>query len=139
MTCGTLKESRTIVTPGRGTTSVVLGVIGALALVAFSKQVSTLTFGSAQHTAAVCLISLAVLFQLVSAGQGALIQGMRRIADLAKMNVIGALIMRELHTRYGRENIGYLWMVLEPMTLAVAVSSLRACRCFRPFRSRFCA
>lgn len=39
-------------------------------------------------------------------------------------NVIGALIMRELHTRYGRENIGYLWMVLEPMTLAVAVSSL---------------
>lgn len=39
-------------------------------------------------------------------------------------NVIGALIMRELHTRYGRENIGYLWMVLEPMTLAAAVSSL---------------
>jgi capsular polysaccharide transport system permease protein len=39
-------------------------------------------------------------------------------------NVVGALIMRELHTRYGRENIGYLWMVLEPMTLAVAVSSL---------------
>jgi capsular polysaccharide transport system permease protein len=41
-------------------------------------------------------------------------------------NVIGALLMRELHTRYGRENIGYLWMVLEPMTLAVAVSSLHA-------------
>src|SRR5271156_3351563 len=39
-------------------------------------------------------------------------------------NVVGALIMRELHTRYGRENIGYLWMVLEPMTLALAVSSL---------------
>jgi capsular polysaccharide transport system permease protein len=39
-------------------------------------------------------------------------------------NVVGALILRELHTRYGRENIGYLWMVLEPMTLAVAVSSL---------------
>jgi capsular polysaccharide transport system permease protein len=39
-------------------------------------------------------------------------------------NVIGALLMRELHTRYGRENIGYLWMVLEPMSLAAAVSSL---------------
>ncbi|MBU3077153.1 ABC transporter permease [Sphingomonas quercus] len=36
-------------------------------------------------------------------------------------NVIGALMMRELHTRYGRENVGYLWMILEPMTLATAV------------------
>ena len=37
------------------------------------------------------LLSIAVFFSLVSAGQGALIQGMRRIADLAKMNVLGAL------------------------------------------------
>jgi capsular polysaccharide transport system permease protein len=41
-------------------------------------------------------------------------------------NVIGALIMRELHTRYGRENVGYLWMFLEPLTLATAVSALHA-------------
>lgn len=39
-------------------------------------------------------------------------------------NVIGALLMRELHTRYGRENIGYLWIFLEPMTLAGAVALL---------------
>jgi enterobacterial common antigen flippase len=32
-----------------------------------------------------------VLFRLVAAGQGALVQGMRRIADLAKMGVSGAL------------------------------------------------
>jgi antigen flippase len=72
-------------------TSIFLGLLGAAALVLFSKQVSTVTFGTAQRGGAVCLISLAVFFQLVSAGQGALIQGMRRIADLAKMNVIGAL------------------------------------------------
>jgi antigen flippase len=72
-------------------TSVVLGVLGAATVVLFSKQVSILTFGTSQRSGAVCLISLAVFFQLVSAGQGALIQGMRRIADLAKMNVIGAL------------------------------------------------
>lgn len=41
-------------------------------------------------------------------------------------NVVGALLMRELHTRYGRENVGYLWMVLEPLSLAVAVSLLHA-------------
>lgn len=72
-------------------TSVVLGFIGAILLVLFSKQVSIVTFGDAKQRGAVCLISLAVLFLLISAGQGALIQGMRRIADLAKMNVIGAL------------------------------------------------
>lgn len=41
-------------------------------------------------------------------------------------SVIGALLMRELHTRYGRENIGYLWIFLEPMSLAGAVALLHA-------------
>lgn len=40
--------------------------------------------------------------------------------------VIGALLMRELHTRYGRENIGYLWMILEPMILASSVALIHA-------------
>ena len=72
-------------------TSILLGVLGAVLLVVFSRQVSTLTFGTNRHAAAVCLLSIAVFFQLVSWGQAALIQGMRRIADLAKMGVLGAL------------------------------------------------
>jgi PST family polysaccharide transporter len=72
-------------------TSILLGALGALSLIVFSRQVSTLTFGDSQHAAAVSLLSLAVFFQLVSAGQGALIQGMRRIVDLAKMSVLGAM------------------------------------------------
>lgn len=37
--------------------------------------------------------------------------------------VIGALLMREIVTRFGRENIGVLWLFVEPMmfTLGVAV------------------
>ncbi len=37
--------------------------------------------------------------------------------------VIGALFMREVLTRYGRHNIGFLWLFIEPMifTLAVAI------------------
>ena len=72
-------------------TSVALGLLGATLLVVFSRRVSILTFGSDQHAAALSLLSIAVFFQLVSYGQGALIQGMRRIADLAKMAVLGAL------------------------------------------------
>lgn len=41
-------------------------------------------------------------------------------------DVIGALVLRELHTRFGRENIGYLWIFAEPMLLAVAVGALHS-------------
>jgi len=37
-------------------------------------------------------------------------------------HVVGALLMRELHTRFGRDNIGYLWAVFEPGLLALAVT-----------------
>ena len=38
--------------------------------------------------------------------------------------VIGALMIRELTTRYGRENIGFLWMMAEPLLFATLVSLL---------------
>lgn len=72
-------------------TSVVLGVFGAILLIALAKPVSVMTFGGAQQTSAICLLSLAVLFNLVSTGQGAVIQGLRRISDLAQMSVLGSL------------------------------------------------
>ncbi|MEH0196588.1 ABC transporter permease [Caulobacter sp. CCNWLY153] len=52
--------------------------------------------------------------------------GFARVARGAdnQAHVIGALILRELHTRYGRDNIGYLWMIAEPALLAMAVTAL---------------
>ena len=38
--------------------------------------------------------------------------------------VIGALMIRELVTRFGRENIGFLWMMVEPLLFAVLVGFL---------------
>jgi capsular polysaccharide transport system permease protein len=35
--------------------------------------------------------------------------------------VIGALMMRELVTRFGRENIGFLWIMVEPLLFGVLV------------------
>jgi enterobacterial common antigen flippase len=72
-------------------TAVLLGILGALLLVAFSRQMSALTFGNDQHTTGVMLMSLAVFFGLVSGGQSALIQGMRRISDLARMGVLSTV------------------------------------------------
>jgi capsular polysaccharide transport system permease protein len=38
--------------------------------------------------------------------------------------VIGALMLRELSTRFGRENIGFLWIMVEPLLFAVLVGLL---------------
>ena len=71
-------------------TAVLLGVLGAALLIAFSRPVSAFTFGTDEHAIAVKLLSATVLFSCLSGGQAALIQGMRRISDLVKMGVLGA-------------------------------------------------
>jgi ABC-type polysaccharide/polyol phosphate export permease len=38
--------------------------------------------------------------------------------------VIGALLMREILTRYGRHNIGFLWLFLEPMMFTLGVTAV---------------
>lgn len=38
--------------------------------------------------------------------------------------VIGALLMREMLTRYGRHNIGFLWLFFEPMMFTLGVTAL---------------
>ena len=72
-------------------TAILLGVLGALMLIAFSRQISILTFGGEQHAFAVRLLSATVFFSCLSSGQGALIQGTRRISDLVRMGVLGAI------------------------------------------------
>ena len=38
--------------------------------------------------------------------------------------VIHALVMREMLTRFGRSNIGFLWMFVEPMMFTIGVTTL---------------
>lgn len=38
--------------------------------------------------------------------------------------MIGALLMREIITRYGRHNIGFLWLFVEPMMFTLGVMAL---------------
>lgn len=48
---------------------------------------------------------------------------MREFLDSLKvqLRVIYALMMREIITRYGRKNVGFLWLFLEPLILIVGV------------------
>lgn len=73
-------------------TSILLGLFGALILILFSKQISIVTFGTRDHASAVSVLAIAVFLTLIGAGQSALLQGLRRITDLAKTSVIGAFL-----------------------------------------------
>lgn len=76
--------------------AIALGLVGGALLAAFATPVSTFTFGDNHLAWAVALLGLAVFFRLVADGQGALLQGMRRIGDIARMNVYSSLVAAPL-------------------------------------------
>ena len=54
-----------------------------------------------------------------SLNPGALLRGLR-----VQRRVIGALLMREVITRFGRRNLGVLWLLGEPMLFTLGVTAL---------------
>ena len=97
--------------------SIVLGLFGAIFLAALAFPVSNFTFGDYQHAGGIALLSLGVFFRVVSSGQTALIQGLRGIANLARINVLagffGTLISVPLIYVFGAHAIA-------PSVVAVA-------------------
>jgi antigen flippase len=71
--------------------AMLLGALGGLLLLGLCRPISHRSFLDYEHTGGVALLSLAVFFAAVAAGQMALVQGMRRIGDLAIINVLGSL------------------------------------------------
>jgi len=111
--------ARTVITLRR--VALYSGAVGALLLIVLCRPVSYLTFGNYNHAAAVALLALVAFFLDVSEGQKALVQGMRRIGDLARMNILGAL--------YGTVfsiAIVYVWKEqgLVPSLICVAAMSI---------------
>lgn len=41
-----------------------------------------------------------------------------------QIRVIGALLMREIITRYGRYNLGFIWLFLEPMLFTMGITTV---------------
>lgn len=85
-----LKIARTIVTIRRA--SLVFGLLGMLLMIVLCMPLSQLTFGSIEYAWPIALLSVTLFLEAVSGGQVALIQGTRRIADLARLSVLGGLL-----------------------------------------------
>jgi len=50
--------------------------------------------------------------------------GVLRRSFKIQVRVIWALILREMLTRYGRHNIGFLWLFVEPMLFTLGITAL---------------
>ncbi len=84
------KIARTVVTLRR--VSLVLGIVGALGLCILCVPVAQWWFKDRSLAGVVALVSLTVLFNTVSQGQIALIQGMRRVGDFARNSLVGSVL-----------------------------------------------
>ena len=67
-----------------------LGAAGAVGVFLLRYRISEWSFGDRTHAGAVGWVSIAVFLGVVSAGQGALLQGMRQIWSLALVKIAGA-------------------------------------------------
>jgi len=70
----------------------VLGLLAIIVILVFRVVLSEWFFQSANEQLAICIISVGVFFSLISGSQIALLQGLRKITELAKVKVISALL-----------------------------------------------
>nr|WP_162783466.1 O-antigen translocase [Devosia naphthalenivorans] len=71
--------------------SLILGLAGGVGLAVLAVPAALLTFGSTEYSLAVAALGAVVLLRILTGGQTALLQGLRRIGDLTKFNIIAAI------------------------------------------------
>ena len=66
-------------------------LFGALLCLVFSSKISQIAFKDTHHVWPICLLSVAVFMTILSAGQRTILQGVRRIGDMARSTIWGSL------------------------------------------------
>ena len=99
----------------------ITGILGAIITLIFSPWLSQFTFGNKEYTAAFVWISITLLFSQLSTGELVLLQGLRKLQDLAKANVYGSvaglLITIPLYYKFGIEGIVPVIIITALITL----------------------
>jgi PST family polysaccharide transporter len=83
------RVSRTVITLRRA--AWLTGALGMLVMAVFCVPLSSITFGNSDYAWSLAILGVTLLFSAISGGQGCIINGTRRIGDLAKISVIGAI------------------------------------------------
>jgi enterobacterial common antigen flippase len=67
------------------------GLLGLASMIVLGPLLSQLTFGNAEYALDIAALGLVVLFGNLAGGRMALLQGARRIGDMAQANIAGAV------------------------------------------------
>ena len=97
------------------------GLAGWAMTALLAEQISHSVFGTAEHAVEIAVLGSTLLLTTVSGGQMALIQGMRRIGDLARVNVAGMLINTLVTIG------GYAWLGMAGIIPVLLANAAVAC------------
>jgi len=90
------------------------GVLGWLLVVLFAWPLSEWIFGSREHAWPLAILAIVVLLEVVAGGQKAILQGVRRVADLARLQIAAALLTTMVA-------VGVYWFFREQGIVAVII------------------
>lgn len=100
------------------------GIFGWVLTAALSYPLSQWTFNSHEYAWPIALLGITLLFGSITGGEAALVQGTRRIGDLARLNVLGVLagtiIAVGLYWWLGKKGIVPVLIVTSAINLGIA-------------------
>lgn len=110
--------------------NLLLGLLGMVALWSLRQPISHWVFGDSAHVNDVGWLGVGVFFNLIAASQTTLLQGLRRIGDLAWVNIIsatlGAAVGILLVFYLGKH--GVLWFLVSAPAVSILVAGYFARR-----------
>ncbi len=114
--------------------SLMLGIAGMAILWLLREPVARWVFGDSFHASEVGWLGVGLLLTLIAGSQTALLQGLRRIEDLARVSILGALIaaLVGILAVYLLGKGGVLWFVLTAPAANFLVVSYYAARLPHP-------
>lgn len=117
------------------------GMFGTLLILAFCIILSQYSFGNTSHAISIAFLSITILIMSISAGQLALLQGLRKINLMAKATLygafLGAIITLPLYWLFGLDgivpgmiltsisNLGFSWWFTKDIKLKKVELSLK--------------
>lgn len=96
------------------------GLVGWLVTAILAWPLSVWTFGSGEHAYDILLLGSTVLFGSIAGGQATLLRGMRRVGDLAKVNLLCVLASALFSI------VLYAWVGMAGIVPALIASALSA-------------
>jgi O-antigen/teichoic acid export membrane protein len=114
--------------------NLVLGLAGMVILWLLREPVAQWVFGNTSHAGQVGWLGVGLLLTLIAGSQTALLQGLRRIDDLARVTVLSALVgaIVGVFAVYLMGADGVLWFVLTAPGVNIAVAGYYASRLPHP-------